>query len=54
MKNIHASNENEIIENKENTASYDSERPIIEKTTRHGDIDELIFPDEDDYYISQR
>ena len=48
--------ENTLYENKksENTASSDVNRPIPAERIVPGDIDELIFPDDEPHYISER
>lgn len=38
----------------ENTEAKENIRPIPCERTSIGDIDELIFPDDEPYYISER
>ena len=51
LENMCTSNENK--RNKDCTAS-DINRPIPAERSVPGDIDELIFPDDEPHYISER
>ena len=50
MESKYTSKENKLTEN----SSFETERPIPVERTVPGDIDELIFPDDEPHYISER
>ena len=51
LKSMYTSNENKKTEN---ASSSETQRPIPVERTVPGDIDELIFPDDEPHYISER
>ena len=51
LKSMYTSNKSE---NTENASFSEKERPIPVEKTLPGDIDELIFPDDEPHYISER